>query len=53
VEGRRVVFSEDVGEGQARALKEIMNEHPEAGIFDLRTAQRVVVGGPSSGEPEG
>ena len=53
VEGRRVVFSGDVGEGQARALKEIMSEHPEAGIFDLRTAQRVVVGGQSNGEPEG
>ncbi len=53
VEGRRVVFSGGVGEGQARALKEIMSEHPEAGIFDLRTAQRVVVGGSSDGEPEG
>ena len=53
VEGRRVVFSGGVGEGQARALKEIMSQHPEAGIFDLRTAQRVVVGGPSNGEPEG
>jgi len=53
VEGRRVVFSGGVGEGQARALKDIMSEHPEAGIFDLRTAQRVVVGGPSNGEPEG
>ncbi len=53
VEGRRVIFSGAVEEGQALALKEIMSEHPEAGIFDLRTAQRVVVRGPSSGEPEG
>ena len=52
-EGRRVFFSGGVEEEQARALKEIMSEHPEAGIFDLRTAQRVVVGGPSSGEPAG
>jgi POTRA domain, FtsQ-type len=57
VEGRRVVFSGGVGHGQARALKEIMNEHPEARIFDLRSPERVVVGGPSNGgadgEPEG
>jgi hypothetical protein len=53
VEGRRVVFSGGVGDGQARALKDIMSEHPEAGIFDLRTAQRVVVGQSSNGEPEG
>jgi hypothetical protein len=34
-----------------------MNEHPEARIFDLRSPERVVVGGPSNGgadgEPEG
>jgi POTRA domain-containing FtsQ-type protein len=53
VEGRRVVFSGDIEQGQARALREIMSEHPEAGIFDLRTAQRIVVGGQSNGEPEG
>ena len=57
VEGRRVVFSGSVGEGQVRALKDIMRRHPEAPIFDLRSAHRVVVGGPSNGgadgEPEG
>jgi hypothetical protein len=53
VEGRRVVFSGDIEQGQARALREIMSDHPEAGIFDLRTAQRIVVGGQSNGEPEG
>jgi POTRA domain, FtsQ-type len=49
VEGRRVVFSGDVGEGQARALEGIMSENPEAPIFDLRSSQRVVVGKPSNG----
>ncbi len=49
VEGRRVVFSGDVSEGQARALKGIMSENPGAPIFDLRSPQRVVVGGPSNG----
>lgn len=53
VEGRRVVFSGAVEAGQARALEGIMSEHPEARIFDLRTSQRVVVGGRSSGGPEG
>ena len=49
VEGHRVVFSGDVGEGQARVLEGIMAEHPDAGIFDLRSPQRVVVGGASAG----
>jgi hypothetical protein len=57
VEGRRVVFSGGVGAGQARALEEIMIEHPGARIYDLRSQERVVVGGPSNGgadgEPEG
>jgi POTRA domain, FtsQ-type len=53
VEGRRVVFSGDVGEGQARALEEIMSEHPGAPIFDLRSPQRVVVGSPSNGGADG
>jgi hypothetical protein len=57
VEGRRVVFSGSISGGQARALEEIMSEHPEAEIFDLRSPERVVVGGPSNGgangEPEG
>jgi POTRA domain, FtsQ-type len=52
VEGRRVVFSGDVGAGQARALEGIMSEHPEAPIFDLRSPQRVVVGVPSNGGAE-
>jgi hypothetical protein len=47
VEGRRVIFSGDVGERRARALKYIMPEHPEASLFDLRSPQRVVVGSPS------
>jgi hypothetical protein len=46
VEGRRVVFSGGVGGGQVRALKGIMSDHPGPRIFDLRSPQRVVVGGP-------
>jgi hypothetical protein len=53
VEGRRVVFSGHIGEGQAGALEEIMSEHPRARTFDLRSPQRVVVSGPSSGGPKG
>jgi hypothetical protein len=53
VEGRRVVFSGSVAGGQARALKGIMEEHPEARIFDLRSPERVVVGGPSNGGADG
>jgi POTRA domain-containing FtsQ-type protein len=57
VEGRSVVFSGRISVEQARALEEVMSEHPDARIFDLRSPERVVVGGPSSGgtdgEPEG
>ncbi len=53
VEGRRVVFSGSVASGQAQALKGIMEEHPEARIFDLRSPERVVVGGPSNGGADG
>jgi hypothetical protein len=53
VEGRRVVFSGGVSEGQARALMEIMRRHPEAETFDLRSPERVVVGGTSGSEGRG
>lgn len=53
VEGRRVVFSGSVGGQQARALEDIMGEHPDARIFDLRSPGRVVVGGPSNGGTDG
>jgi cell division protein FtsQ len=55
VEDRRVIFSGGIDGGQARALEGIMSDHPEARIFDLRSPQRVVVGGQSTSgtEPEG
>jgi hypothetical protein len=53
VEGRRVIFSGSVGDGQVRALEDVMRRHPEAPIFDLRSAERVVVGGPSGGGADG
>ncbi len=53
VEGRRVVFSGGLGEGQAEALTGIMRRHPEAEIFDLRSRERVVVGETSGDEPRG
>jgi POTRA domain, FtsQ-type len=46
VAGHRVVFSGGIDGGQARVLEGIMSDHPEARIFDLRSPQRVVVGGP-------
>ena len=48
VDGRRVLLSGDVGRDQARTLEGIMEEHPDAPYFDLRSPGRVVVG-----EPEG
>ena len=49
VEGRRVLFSDGgVGAGQVRALEGVMRRHPEARIFDLRSPERVVIGGESN-----
>jgi cell division septal protein FtsQ len=57
VEGRRVVFAGVVSEEQARTLEEVMGEHPDAPIFDIRSPQRVVVGrffnGGADGEAAG
>jgi POTRA domain, FtsQ-type len=50
VEGRPVIFSGDVGERQAQALKDIMPKHPDARVFDLRSPERVVVHAPSPDE---
>lgn len=52
VEGRPVVFSGDVGPGQARALEGVMERHPEAPVFDLRSPERVVVGAGDGGDGE-
>ena len=54
VEGRRVIFSGSISDGQARALKSIMDEHPQAPLFDLRSPDRIVVGGSSqpAGDPD-
>jgi cell division protein FtsQ len=46
VDGRQVLLSGDVGLDQALALQGIMQEHPEAPYFDLRSPGRVVVGEP-------
>lgn len=50
VDGRTVIFSGDVDESQARALKDIMPRHPDAQLFDLRSPERVVVGVPAPDE---
>ena len=49
VAGRPVIFSRDLTGGQAEALKNIMPQHPDARIFDLRSPDRVVVGAPVQG----
>jgi hypothetical protein len=45
VEGRRVLFADRLGDGQALVLADFVEEHPEASYFDLRSPDRVVVGG--------
>ena len=49
VEGRRVLFAGGLGDGQARALKDLIEEHGEAPYFDLRSPERVVIGVESGG----
>ncbi len=44
-ESRPVVFSGEVSDSQARALRNLLRDEPEAPYFDLRSPQRVVVGG--------
>ena len=57
VAGRTVIFTRDVTDGQAEALKDIMPEHPDARVFDLRSPDRVVVGaavqGNTKSDPRG
>jgi len=43
VEGRRVVFAEDVSEDQVQALGDVMGRWREVAVFDLRSPGRVVV----------
>ena len=42
VEGRRVVFAEEVSEAQVRALGDVMGRWREGAVFDLRSPGRVV-----------
>ena len=51
VEGRRVLFGGGVEVGQARALAGVMQEHPEAPYFDLRSPERVVVAASEGDDP--
>jgi cell division septal protein FtsQ len=44
VEGRPVLFGGKVGNRQARALKGLVADHPDAPYFDLRSPERVVIG---------
>jgi hypothetical protein len=55
VEGSQVIFSGNVSEHRAAALKHIMPDHPDARVFDLRSPERVVVGLPHEehSEPKG
>jgi hypothetical protein len=50
VEGRSVLFAGNVGGGQVRALKSLIEEHPETPYFDLRSPERVVIGAETAEE---
>ncbi|HZY66759.1 MAG TPA: FtsQ-type POTRA domain-containing protein [Rubrobacteraceae bacterium] len=54
VEGRRVIFSGEVRPEQAETLPEIIRQNPDVPVFDLRSPERIVIGGTSQDiEPEG
>ncbi len=53
VEGQRVLFGGEVGDGQARALVDFMSSHPDAAYFDLRSPGRVVIGSKESDKKPG
>lgn len=53
IEGRKVLFTGDVGAGQAQALPKLMSRHPEVRSFDLRSPERIVVEDRSVGESSG
>jgi POTRA domain, FtsQ-type len=50
VEGSSVLFAGNVGGGQVRALKSLIEEHPETPYFDLRSPERVVIGAETAEE---
>jgi hypothetical protein len=49
VEGRRVLFGSEVGDGQVQILKGLIEQYPEAPYFDLRSPERVVIEARSGG----
>ena len=53
--GHQVIFAGDVGLDQVRALGGVMKRNPNAGVFDLRSPERVVVSpdGASGGSTSG
>ena len=50
VEGHRVLFGGEVGDGQARALADFVKSYPDAAYFDLRSPGRVIIGPAEPGE---
>ena len=42
VEGRRILFAGEVGDGQAQLLKGLIEDQSEASYFDLRSPERIV-----------
>ncbi len=50
VNGRRVIFSGGLEGAQVRALPGLMEQNPDAPVFDLRSPGRVVVGGASTSQ---
>ncbi|MGI9050832.1 MAG: cell division protein FtsQ/DivIB [Rubrobacteraceae bacterium] len=54
VRGHQVIFAGELGQNQVQALGDIMKKNPRAGVFDLRSPERVVVSPPngvSNGSP--
>ena len=53
VDGKKILFAGEIRPDQARALPKLMSNNPQVPSFDLRSPQRIVVGGRADGESSG
>ena len=53
VDGRKILFAGRIRPAQANALPKLMSSNPRVSSFDLRSPERIVVGGRAGGEASG
>lgn len=53
VDGKKILFAEEIRPAQAQALPTLMSNNPKVWSFDLRSPERVVIEGRTGGEESG